>query len=209
MKYRCRSIQQPANHFCTVSKARRRSWNCRSPIESLVEIAGTKSKSLPRSDPEMLLGNSFHTNHENIMVRNVCSKAACLMALSLSGASGHLLAAERPNPASVLVPFVSGDSFAAGYFDVASLDLPKNREAILNLDILKILPQLPQDVQSAIVGVAMAETLAEQFRDAGGQSIYVLAGLGDVHIGGGPVSIATTRADAHPEGVEQFFRTTI
>ncbi len=141
--------------------------------------------------------------------RIVAAAVCCLAMLCERGLAHARSDANADNHATVLTPFVNDDSFAVLYFDFASLDLPKNREAILNLEVLKILPQLPQDVQATIFGIAMAGRFADQFRDAGGQSLYLLAGLGDVHIGGGPLVITTTRPGGHPEAIEQFFRDTI
>ena len=45
-----------------------------------------------------------------------------------------------------------------------------------------------------------------QFQQAGGQSIYVVVGLADVHIGGGPLVIATMRPGQQPEKVERLVR---
>lgn len=133
--------------------------------------------------------------------------AVCLTASSLLSANG--LAAEPVNHAAVLAPFVDQDSFGVAYADIASLELRKDREAILTPQLLLIMQTFPADVQAQIYVAVAAETFAVRFREAGGQGIYVLAGLGDIHIGGGPVLVATAQPGRRPEEVEQFFGATI
>ncbi len=129
--------------------------------------------------------------------------AVCLTTSCLFAANGF--AAEPVNHAAVLAPFVNQDSFAIAYADIASLERPKDREAILTPQALFIMQSLPAEVQAQIFIAVMAERFAVRFREAGGQGIYVLAGLGDVHIGGGPVVVATAQPGRRPEEVEQFF----
>src|SRR5258707_8191760 len=117
--------------------------------------------------------------------------AAFLTASSLFSANGF--AAEPVNHAAVLAPLVNQDTFAVAYADIASLDLPKDREAILTPQMLIIMQSFPVEVQAQIFIAAMAETFAVRFREAGGQGIYVLAGLGDVHMDGGPVVVAASQ----------------
>jgi hypothetical protein len=57
-----------------------------------------------------------------------------------------------------------------------------------------------------MVGAMMVDSLVQRFQHAGGQSLYALAGLADIHIGGGPIIIATAQPGKRPEEVEQFFR---
>src|SRR5436190_5582873 len=133
--------------------------------------------------------------------------AAFLTASWLFSANGF--AAEPVNHAAVLAPFVNQDSFAVAYADIASLDLPKDRGAILTPQMLIIMQSFPKEVQAQIFIVTMAEAFAVRFREAGGQGIYLLVGLGDVHIGGGPVVVATSQSGRSSDDVEQFFRNAI
>ena len=107
---------------------------------------------------------------------------------------------------TILAPFVDQDSFAVVYADIGSLDLPKDEKAILPPQLLLVMQSLPAEVQAQMFLVVGAETLAVRFRDAGGQGIYMLAGLGDLHIGGGPVIVATAQPGRKLDEVEKFFR---
>jgi hypothetical protein len=142
---------------------------------------------------------------ESVMLKSVA--VVCFTASLLFSANGF--AAEPTNHAATLAPFLNQDTFAVAYADIASLDLPKDRETILGPQMLMIMQSLPSEVQAQIFIADMAQTFAMRFRDAGGQGFYMLAGLGDVHIGGGPVLIATAQAGRCPEEVRQFFGVTI
>lgn len=131
----------------------------------------------------------------------------CLTTLCLFSVNGF--AAEPVDHADVLAPFVNSDSFAVAYADIASLDLPKDGEAVLTPQLLLVMQSLPSDVQAQIFVAVGVQTLAARFQAAGGQGIYLLAGLGDMHIGGGPVVIATVQPGRRPEEVRQFFDVTI
>lgn len=118
-------------------------------------------------------------------------------------------AAEPVNHAAILAPFVNQDSFAVAYADIAALDLPKNHETALGPQMWMVMQSLPSEVVAQILIADMAQTLAVRFREAGGQGIYILAGLGDVHIDGGPILIATAQPGRGLEGIHQFFGVTI
>ncbi len=112
-------------------------------------------------------------------------------------------AAVTVNRAAVLGPFVNDDTFAVAYIDVGSLNAK-------NLGVLfASLPKLPDQEQAEMLGFTMVSGWVKSFQDAGGQGAYVLAGLGDIHIHGGPLLIATTRPGKHPEDVEKMIRETI
>src|SRR4051812_41425454 len=127
----------------------------------------------------------------------------CLTLLFLF--SGNGFAAEPVNHAATLAPFLNQDTFAVAYADIASLDLPKDQKTVLSPEMLLVMQSLPADVQAQIFIAVGVETMAVRFREAGGQGIYILAGLGDVHIGGGPVVIATAQPGRRPEEFQQFF----
>ena len=129
--------------------------------------------------------------------------AVCLTVSLLFSANGF--AAEPVNHAAMLAPFVNQDTFAVAYADIASLDLPKDQETVLTPEMLLVMQSFPADVQAQIFIAVGVETMAVRFREAGGQGIYMLAGLGDVHIGGGPVVIATAQPGRRPEEIQQFF----
>jgi hypothetical protein len=142
---------------------------------------------------------------EQVMLKYVA--ALCVMASVSFSTNG--LVAEPANHAAVLAPFVNQDSFAVVYADIGSLDLAKGRETMLGPQMWQIMPSLPSDVVAIILIADMARGFAVGFHEAGGQGIYMLAGLGDVHIGGGPVLIATAQTGRRPEEVQQFFGVTI
>ncbi len=75
--------------------------------------------------------------------------------------------------------------------------------------LFQLLPNGSGDMKSWMMGAALAEGLVQRFRQAGGQDLYVVVGLGDIHIGGGPLGIATTRPGQHSEKVEQLIRDSI
>jgi hypothetical protein len=133
--------------------------------------------------------------------------AVWLTASWLFSANGF--AVEPVNHAARLAPFVSQDTFAIAYVNVASLDLPKDREPMLTPQVLSLLQKLPPDLVAQIFIADTVQTLATRFRDAGGQSVYVLAGLSDVHINGGPLIIATTQQESRSEEVHKFFETLV
>src|SRR6185312_16260839 len=120
---------------------------------------------------------------------------------SLFSANGF--AAEPLNHADILAPFVDQDSFAVVYADIGALDLPKDQKAIFSPQLLFVMQSFPAEVQAQMFLIGGAETLAVRFRDAGGQGIYMLAGLGDLHIGAGPLVIATTQPGRKLDDIEQ------
>ena len=83
----------------------------------------------------------------------------------------------------------------------ASIKAAENAGALVQL-----LPKVSGDTQSLMLGAMMIDGLIHRFQQAGGQSAYVVAGLGDIRDGGGPIVIATARPGQHPEEVEQLFR---
>ena len=85
----------------------------------------------------------------------------------------------------------------------------KIRKTVLAPEMLLVMQSFPSDVQAQIFIAVGVETMAVRFREAGGQGIYILAGLGDVHIDGGPVVIATAQPGRRPEEIQQFFGVTI
>lgn len=144
-------------------------------------------------------------HYETIMLKFIA--AVCLTASMLI--SANCFAAEPVNHADVLAPFIDQDTFAVVYADIAALGLPKEANAIVSPQLLLVMQNFPAAVQAQMFLTGAAEALAAKFRDAGGQGIYVLAGLGDLHIGGGPVMVATTQPGRKLDEVEHFFRKAI
>ena len=108
--------------------------------------------------------------------------------------------ADEVNHAAVLAPYVNDDTFAVGYLNVASLAAPGSPD-----ELFQLLPKLPEEAQSQLVGVVTAGKTIQTFKDAGGQGLYVVAGLGDVHENGGPIVVATA-ANGRPARVEESLK---
>ena len=65
-------------------------------------------------------------------------------------------------------------------------------------------PKLSGGVQSLAFAVWFAEGVVNRFQDAGGQGIFIVAGLADVHAGGGPLVVATAQQGRQPEEIERL-----
>jgi hypothetical protein len=100
----------------------------------------------------------------------------------------------------VLAPYVNDDTFAAAYINAGSLKVSDASSAFE-----KFLPMLGDGAQPAMLGMMMADGVVQRFQAAGGEAIYVVAGLSDLP-GNGPLGIATTRPGQDPAKVEQLFR---
>jgi hypothetical protein len=125
--------------------------------------------------------------------------AVCLTASLLFAADGF--AAEPASHSIALAPFVNSDTFAVAHFDIVSMKPMENSGQLFFL-----LPKLPADAQTWAFGVFVVDGFVRRFQEAGGQDIYIVAGLGDVHLDGGPVVLATAKPGRHPEEVGQLFR---
>ncbi len=125
----------------------------------------------------------------------------CLIGSAVALVAERSVAVEEANHAAVLAPFVNDDTFAVAYVDVDPINVAEHAG-----QLMKLLPKASGDAQSWTLGVTMADGLVGQFQQAGGQGVYVVAGLADVHTGGGPLVIATTRAGKQPEQVERLVR---
>jgi hypothetical protein len=130
--------------------------------------------------------------------------AVCLTASWLF--SGNGFAAGPVNHATVLAPFVNDDTFAVAYADTGSFVLPDDKSKLLNPVILQAMSQMPEPQKSEAMALIMAEGFAIRFREAGGQGLYLLAGLKDVHVGGGPVLIARAKEGRTPEEIQKLLQ---
>src|SRR5262249_18666571 len=83
---------------------------------------------------------------------------------------------------------------------VASIKMPDIRGTLASAA-----PKLSGDVQSLAFAAIFAEGFVKQFQDAGGQGIFIVAGLEDVHVDAGPLAVVTSR-DGQSEKVEQMCR---
>lgn len=102
----------------------------------------------------------------------------------------------------VLTPFVNDDTFIAARVDVAALPAFGNAG-----DLVKALPMLSSsaDAQSWALAARVIEGVIKRFQEAGGQSVYVVAGLADLRVGGGPLAIATCQRGKGAD-VERLFQ---
>lgn len=110
-------------------------------------------------------------------------------------------AAEKVDHAAVLTPLLSNDTFAVAYLDIAAFPASGNQN-----EIFALLPLLPQDAQESILGMMIVGSLIDKFQAAGGQGIYVVAGLGDLNELGGPVIVATAAPGKRPEQIAQMLQ---
>ena len=111
------------------------------------------------------------------------------------------ITAEPIDHAATLAPFLNDDTFAVVYLHVAALPQPGNPA-----EIFQLLPKLPEEAQQQLLGLTMASGFVDKFQSAGGQGIYLVAGLRDLHDAGGPVLIAAAADNQHPAAVEQMSR---
>jgi hypothetical protein len=106
---------------------------------------------------------------------------------------GNALAQENTtvNHAAVLAPFVSDDTFAVALVDLANIDPPA---LVATLTGPLNLP--PEEQQQAAQVAAAAKAMLDGLRTAGVRTIYLVAGMGDVHARGGPLAIIPLPASA-------------
>jgi len=101
--------------------------------------------------------------------------------------------------AAVLAPFLSDDTFAVAYVDLAAIDPPGLVAAIAPLLDLPA-PMQPQLEQMA---AAAQESLAK-LQAAGVRRIYAVVGLGDLHTRGGPVLVIPTTNPRGADAIKEF-----
>jgi hypothetical protein len=110
-------------------------------------------------------------------------------------------AAAGADNAAVLAPYVNDDSFVAAYLDLTALPKTDVNE---NDQLFAVLPQLGEDAQAWILALKGAGDSVERLRGAGVNAIYVIAGLGDVNLRGGPLMIFHVGGAGRPENVAQL-----
>jgi hypothetical protein len=99
---------------------------------------------------------------------------------------------------------VSNDTFAVAYVDVASIKLPDDGGALF-----KAAPQLSGGIQSLAFAGLFAQDFIKRFQEAGGQGVYAVAGLADIHEGGGPLVLATARTGQPADKIERVLNDVI
>ncbi|MEX0642230.1 MAG: hypothetical protein WD468_05990, partial [Pirellulales bacterium] len=95
-------------------------------------------------------------------------------------------AATPINHAAVLAPFLNDDTFAVAYLDVAELLISDANGAGKLLDVL---PQLGDNGQASLTALRSVITGVENLRAAGIDAIYLVVGLADANMSGGPLLI--------------------
>src|SRR4051794_15304748 len=136
------------------------------------------------------------------MFRNKRAIATHFIALTLLSLA-RVYAADPISHATVLAPYVNDDTLALAYIDVASLNAANIGE------LFSLVPKLPDLAQAEMGGFMIVSSWIKSFQEVGGQGLYVLGGLGDIHIDGGPLLIATTQPGKQPEDVEHLIESTV
>ena len=111
-------------------------------------------------------------------------------------------AAVSTGHSDVLAQFVNDDTFAVLYADIGSAVHPENPSAIP----LSVLPGASANTQPWLFGAMLVDGFVRRLHDAGGQSVFVVAGLADIHTDGGPIGIITTKPGQQPEKVEKLLK---
>ena len=134
--------------------------------------------------------------------QGIIPKLVTLLGVAVIGCQSVRAAGVEPQ--TVLAPYVNNDTFAVAYIDIASIKLPDDRGALL-----KAAPQLSGAVQSLAFAGLFAQESIERFQEAGGQGVYVIAGLADIQVDGGPLVVATARTGQPADKIEQAFKEVI
>src|SRR5262245_48418804 len=132
------------------------------------------------------------------MLRALFTISVCL---SILFASAGGLSAETVNTVSTLAPFVNDDTVVALYVDVGAATGGGGAGKLIQL-----LPKEAGDPQSLMLGAMLVDGLVHRVQQAGVAGVYIVGGLADIRIGGGPIAIVTTRSGGEPQKVEQAFR---
>ena len=135
------------------------------------------------------------------MLSNARSIVICLVGSSFLLASNCSEAAAAPNHSELLAPFVNDDTLAAVYADIGAAEHPENPAALLS-----VLPGVSANTQPWLLGAMMVDGFIHRFQEAGGKGVFVVAGLADIHVDGGPIGIVTTKSGEHPEKVEKLLK---
>lgn len=123
--------------------------------------------------------------------------AAFLLASAAAAFAGRTAAADGLDSTKVLAPFVNGETFIAAYVNLGAMNVTQ-----VSGELLKYLPADPTIAGPWMAGSAMADGVVRQFQQAGGASVYLVAGLPDVRQDGGPVAIVTAQSGQSIDKVE-------
>lgn len=120
---------------------------------------------------------------------------AALFFVMATGALTAQRAEAEADPASVLGPYMNGDTFVAGYVDLAAM--PKGASS-------KLLPPALRENDSAQVVLAVLqgiESTADEIQQAGVDAAYMMVGLEDISKIGGPLLVFKLRQGSEPNKV--------
>jgi hypothetical protein len=131
------------------------------------------------------------------MLRSRFTIAVYLVALGQFTSVTNLAA----NTASVLAPFVNDDTLGAFYVDVGAATGGGGAGKLVQL-----LPKEAGDPQSLMLGAMLVDGLVHRIQQADVGGVYIVGGLADIHFGGSPVAVITTRSDGDVQKVEKAFR---
>lgn len=110
-----------------------------------------------------------------------------LTVASLASLAARGFAAEEPKSAD-LAAFVNDDTFLAAQIDVVTLPKAKGDDGLL----FSVLP-LPEETSQALSpALQVFDQFVSAFRNAGVESVQVVAGLADINERGGPLLIVRT-----------------
>jgi hypothetical protein len=134
------------------------------------------------------------------MVHKLFTISVYFIAFSqFASVSGPALSAG--NAASALGPFVNDDTVGALYVDVGTATGGGGFGKLVQL-----LPKEAGDPQSLMLGAMLLDGIVHRVQQAGVAGVYIVGGLADVRVGGGPVAVVTTRSGGDPQKVEQVLR---
>lgn len=117
----------------------------------------------------------------------ICRRGNALVAILMLATGATAFAGDER---TMLAPYVSDDTFAVLRLDVSAIPLPT-----ISQEHLDTVLKLPGQLKDMGVGLIMAEAFVKRVKEAGAEQVYAVIGLGDLHDGGGPLLLFTTRAD--------------
>ncbi len=125
----------------------------------------------------------------------ICRKSICrrgsAFALLLILAAASVFATDYRE---MLAPYVNDDTFAVVCLNLESIPLPTDTENQIDHVI-----KLPSEVKDLGVGLLMAEGFVKKMKEAGAEQVCVIAGLGDLHDGGGPLFVISANSGKGPD----------
>ncbi len=135
------------------------------------------------------------------MAKRLCGIVLCSMSVVVFLASLGV-AAERPDPAALLAPYVNDDTFVAGYLNLAALPEKDARE---DAQLFGLLPFMGEEREAWSAASEAVEQYVAILRRLKVHSVYVIAGLGDVNSRGGPIVVFHLGVGGRPDELVRTF----